>query len=222
MTNLKYAAAPLPYDTREHNRLQARFTGRFLWLAASTHPGEENLMARVQQHLYPQANPPLLLLAPRHPERGEEIVTALRAQGLRVARRSQGEEASKETDVYLLDTVGEMGLWYALCRVVVMGGCFLRHGGQNPLEPLRAGCAVVCGPHMQNFTDITARLRTAGCLDQIGPTDTAESLTRYLMNWRDHPVSLAARGAKARAFMAAQRETITPLIDALCRGLPPA
>ena len=223
MTNLKYAAAPLPVDAGEQHRLQTCFAGRFLWLAASTHPGEEDLMARVHQQLSPPAPPPpLLLLAPRHPERGAEIATALRARGLRVAQRSQGEDVHPDTDVYLLDTVGEMGLWYALCRVVVMGGCFLRRGGQNPLEPLRAGCAVICGPQMQNFETITAQLRTAGCLDQIGLTDHAEALGRHLINWRDDPEALAARGAKARAFMATQGAALTPLIAALCTELPPA
>lgn len=223
MTNLKYAAAPLPFDAAEHRRLQARFAGRFLWLAASTHPGEEDLMASVHQRLCQRKESvaPLLLLAPRHPERGAEIASTLRTRGLRGAQRSQGEEASAETDVYLLDTVGEMGLWYALCRVVVMGGGFLRRGGQNPLEPLRAGCAVVCGPQMQNFESITAQLRTAGCVDQIDSTDQTEALTRHLVNWRDDPAALATRATKARDFMATQRETITPLIDALSAGLPP-
>ena len=223
MTNLKYAAAPLPFDAAEHRRLQARFARRFLWLAASTHPGEEDLMASVHQRLCQRKESvvPLLLLAPRHPERGAEIASTLRTRGLRVAQRSQGEEASAETDVYLLDTMGEMGLWYALCRVVVMGGGFLRRGGQNPLEPLRAGCAVICGPQMQNFESITAQLRTAGCVDQIDSTDQTEALTRHLVNWRDDPEALATRATKARDFMATQRETITPLIDALSTGLPP-
>ena len=225
MTNLKYAAASLPFDAAEHRRLQTRFAGRFMWLAASTHSGEEDLMARVHQRLSPPAHhnaPPLLLLAPRHPERGTEIANALRTRGLRVAQRSQGEDVHADTDVYLLDTVGEMGLWYALCRVVVMGGCFLRRGGQNPLEPLRAGCAVVCGPQMQNFEFITAQLRTAGCVDQIDATDHAEALSRHLMTWRDNPEALAARGAKSRDFMATQDAAITPLIEALCTELPPA
>jgi 3-deoxy-D-manno-octulosonic-acid transferase len=146
--NLKFAAAPLPADEVELARLRATVGERPCWLAASTHPGEEAMAGRVHQALAPRVPGLLTIVAPRHPARGAEIAAAL---GGAVRRRTIGE--LPDGDIYVADTLGELGLLYRLAPVVLIGGSLVPHGGQNPLEPARLGCAVLHGPHMANFAD---------------------------------------------------------------------
>lgn len=96
----------------------------------------------------------LAILAPRHPDRGAAIAALLAGQGFTVARRSCREPLTPTVDIYVADTLGELGLFYSVAPVAFMGGSLIPHGGQNPIEPLRLGAAVLHGPHVQNFTDI--------------------------------------------------------------------
>ncbi|MEX2576974.1 MAG: glycosyltransferase N-terminal domain-containing protein [Halofilum sp. (in: g-proteobacteria)] len=138
-------------------------------LAASTHHDEESQLA---QHWRASGCETLLVIAPRHPERGARIAEQLRREGWRVARRSQKDALAPDTDLYLADTLGELPALIAGAELVIMGGSLIEHGGQNVLEPARAGRAVVTGPHMENFSEETAALREAGALRQCA--DAAE------------------------------------------------
>ncbi|OFX07331.1 MAG: 3-deoxy-D-manno-octulosonic acid transferase, partial [Alphaproteobacteria bacterium RIFOXYD12_FULL_60_8] len=138
--NLKFAAPPLPVDPATLDELRLNVMGRPLWLAASTHPGEEALAGRVGRALGENV---LTVMVPRHPQRGEAIAADLRAQGHVVARRSIGDPLTLTTTVYLADTLGELGLFYRLCPVVFMGKSLLTLGGQNPFEPVRLGRGVL-------------------------------------------------------------------------------
>lgn len=157
--NLKFSSPPLPVEAAALDQLRLECTGRLLWLAASTHPGEEEFAGEVHKALAPRHPGLLTLIAPRHPQRGAAIAQALEAQGLRVARRSLGEPISRLTDIYLADTMGELGLFYRLAPIVFVGGSLVPHGGQNPFEAARLGAAVLYGPHMHNFTDFCAVLQ---------------------------------------------------------------
>ncbi len=161
--DLKQAAPPLPVDCAELVRLRALLDGRPVWLAASTHPGEETLIFRAHSVLA-AAHPGLLtIIAPRHPERGPAI--AAEAAPLPVTRRAAGALPPAGAGVWVADTLGEMGLWYRLAPVVFVGRSLVPPGGgQNPLEPARLGCAVAAGPHTGNFAGHVARLREAGAL----------------------------------------------------------
>ena len=159
---LKEGAAPLPHDEAEMARLTAEFAGRPVWLAASTHDGEEALAAGAQAHALRSWHKLLMILAPRHPERGAAISHGLREAGWKVARRSEGEAVTGTTQIYLADTLGEMGLWYRLAPVSFVGGSLVDVGGHNPFEPAALGSAVLHGPHVHNFADIYARLSQAG------------------------------------------------------------
>lgn len=159
--NLKLVSPPLPVDQEACAALEAAIGERAVVLAASTHPGEEALVAEAVAGL---AEPPLLIVAPRHPDRGEAVTALLRARGLNTARRSLGEPLTLDTDAYVADTLGEMGLLYELAQVAVMGGGFAEGiGGHNPLEPARSGAPVVTGPHTFNFAEVYA-----GMLDGHG------------------------------------------------------
>ncbi len=152
--NLKYASSPLPFDEAELESLRDQTAWRQVWLMASTHPGEEE-MALVAHHALASVQPgALTIIAPRHAVRGDEVAALIETMGLKYARRSKGEKITNETQVYLADTMGEMGLLYALSPVSVIGGSFAGTGGHNPIEPAQAGSAVVFGPSMYNFAEI--------------------------------------------------------------------
>ena len=163
--DLKLAAAPLPVDDAEFSRLTSLLAGRPVWLAASTHPGEEALVFAVHRALA-AAHPGLLtIIAPRHPERGAAI--AAEAGDIPVSRRALGGAPPRE-GAWIVDTLGELGLWYRLTGLALVGRSLIPPGGgQNPLEPARLGCAVVAGPYTGNFADHVAMMREAGGLAMV-------------------------------------------------------
>lgn len=161
--NLKAAAPPLPADAAELERLRHLIGGRPVFLAASTHPGEEAQVAAAHRRLVASGRLPdlLTIVAPRHPERGPDVAAELAAAGA-VARRAAGEDPGPDFGFYVADTLGELGLFYRLAGVALVGGSLVPHGGQNPLEPARLGCPVLLGPHTWNFEEPVARLLAAG------------------------------------------------------------
>lgn len=160
--SLKEGAAPLPYNEAERAQMARAFAGRHLWLAASTHPGEEAIVLGAHLRARPVLPFLSLLLVPRHPARGDEVAEMVRARGLSVAQRSKGEPMTADTDVYLADTLGEMGLWYRIAPVSFIGGSLVEVGGHNPFEPALLGSAILFGPHVRNFIDGYRRLERAG------------------------------------------------------------
>ncbi len=191
--DLKFAADDLPADPDTLTRLRAALRGRPVWLAASTHPGEEALAARIHAALAP-AHPGLLtIVVPRHPERGAAIAAELGAP-----RRSAGAPPPDE-GVWIADTLGELGLFYRLIGIVFMGKSLLGQGGQNPLEPARLGCTVAIGPHAANFADAVAALAGAGGLAVV-PDEAA--LAAWVDAMLRDPARRDAAGEAARAAVA--------------------
>lgn len=160
--NLKFAADPLPVDAGLLADMRTATAGRPVWLAASTWAGEEAIAWRVHKDLAPTRLGLLTIIVPRHPNRGAEVAAQLSAQGARVKRRATGDLPDADTDVYIADTMGELGLFFTLASVVFMGKSLSADGGQNLLEPARLGCAVLHGPRMTNFADMAARMAAAG------------------------------------------------------------
>jgi 3-deoxy-D-manno-octulosonic-acid transferase len=158
--NLKYDAPPLSCNEGELFSLKQLTEGRPLWLAASTHPGEEMMAAKAHQALRKTQPGLLTIIVPRHPGRGAEIARSLGSYGS-VALRSRKENITSTTDFYIADTLGELGLFYRLCEIVFMGGSLVVHGGQNPLEPAQLACAILSGPHTTNFRDMYQQLQAA-------------------------------------------------------------
>ena len=170
--NLKFAASPLPADESALTQLCQVTAGRDIWLAASTHPGEEPIIAAAHRAMKSRRAKLLTLIAPRHAERGDTIAGELRAAGLTIARRSQGEQIDGATDIYLIDTMGELGLFYRLAPVVFVAGSY-RWQGHNPIEPALLGAAVVSGPRVANFQDIFDRMQKAGAVAIVEERDLA-------------------------------------------------
>ncbi|HZT51805.1 MAG TPA: 3-deoxy-D-manno-octulosonic acid transferase [Stellaceae bacterium] len=217
--NLKAAAAPLPVDQGELARLAASLAGRTIWLAASTHPGEEEAAALVHRRLRPQHPSLLTIIAPRHPVRGAEIAQSLEAQGLRVARRSRDERVERTVDVYLADTLGELGLFYRVAGIAFIGGSLARKGGHNPIEAALLDCAILHGPDMSNTAAAAAALAGAGASIEV---HDAEALATAVGRLIDDPVERAARAAAAagiaadnRAVLDAVMTRIAPWLDRL-------
>ena len=166
--NLKYAGLPIPVDQNKKQEILKQIGNRALWLASSTHNDEEFKIGRFLKDLQAKHSGLLTLIAPRHPNRGQEIKDKLIADfGLNVALRSANETITPQTDVYIADTIGEMGIWYDISPIVFVGGSLIPHGGQNFMEPSRCRDAVIVGPHMHNFTDAMNRAKHADGVIQV-------------------------------------------------------
>jgi 3-deoxy-D-manno-octulosonic-acid transferase len=210
--NLKQSGAPLPCDAADLSSLSARVAGRPVWLAASTHEGEEALAGAVHQRLTDRFPTLLTLVAPRHPARGPAVGSALEGMGLRVALRSRAEAPGPETDIYVVDTLGELGLFYRLAPVVAMGKSFVAEGGQNPFEPASLGAAVLFGPRMSNFAAMAAAMRAAGAAREVADArDLAEALAELFAD----PDRLARARRAALAWAGAGGDVLDAVLGAL-------
>lgn len=198
LVNLKLAGGPLPHDAAAFTALSAAIGDRPVVVAASTHEGEEIAIVRALDRL---AERLCLILVPRHPERGAEIATALTRDGYRFALRSRGTTPNAETDIYIADTLGELGLFLRLADVVVMGGSFGSFlgrepwGGHNPLEPARLGKAAVTGPDAANWREVTEALTAAGGLAVVASPGDLPATVAPLLN---DPAASRAMGERAR------------------------
>ncbi len=198
--NLKYDAPALPADSNKLSQLEHTVLHRKVWLASSTHHNEEENIADVHSTLKTKHHDLLTIIAPRHPARAKEIVEMLEERGLNVSCRSKQEEILPTTDIYLADTMGELGIFYRLCDIVFIGGSLIPHGGQNPLEASRLGCAILTGPHMDNFRDISSQLEQAGASKRIENSDgLAEAIETLLTSPEQQAAMIAAGQEIARA-----------------------
>lgn len=200
--NLKYAAKPLAADSAALADLQRAAGDRPLWLAASTHSGEERLAGQAHLALKRRWPDLLTLIAPRHPKRAAEIAAELTGLGLKVCQRSTGQLPTADTEVYLADTLGELGLLYRLAEVSFVGGSFSGHGGHNPIEPARLGSAILYGPDMGNFSEVAAALEAAGAgLRLAEPAALEREVDRLLgdPSERQRLVQAAGRIAEAES-----------------------
>lgn len=213
--NLKFAAPPLAADPEELASLRAILGNRPRWLAASTHTGEEEQVAEAHAILK-AAHPELLtLIVPRHPDRGAEIAALMQVRGLRVARRSTGAQPDESTDVYIADTLGELGLWYRLAEIVFVGNSLVPGGGHNMLEPAKLDCAILSGPHTANFLRVAQEMRTAGAMREVTqPQDLAAAVGELLGDAK------LCQGMREAAAASAESEAGT--LDAILQALAPA
>jgi 3-deoxy-D-manno-octulosonic-acid transferase len=219
--NLKLSGAPLPHDASAFTALSAAIGDRPVVVAASTHDGEEVAIVRALDHL---AERLCLILVPRHPERGPEIAIALTRDGYRFALRSRGAQPNAETDIYVADTLGELGLFLRLADVVVMGGSFGSFlgrepwGGHNPLEPARLAKPAVAGPDASNWQAVTADLVAAGGLELVATPGDLPGVLAPLLN---DPTAARAMGERARRAAADVGAGLDRLWDTLQPLLPP-
>jgi 3-deoxy-D-manno-octulosonic-acid transferase len=207
--SIKFDTPPPPVDLSELARLKAALGDRPVFLAASTHPGEDEIVARAHLRLRERIPGLLTIIVPRHPQRGEEICAMLAGFGVAAPRRSLGGLPSSETGIYVADTLGELGLYYAAAPLAFIGGSFIPQGGHNPIEAVKLGSAVLTGPHWHNFRETYEALSSRqGCRIIM----SGEDLVRTLAELYGNPAALQAMRREAMA-------TVTDLGGALGRTL---
>lgn len=207
--NLKYDAPALSCDEAELVALQQQIAGRPVWVAASTHEGEEMIVAQVHAALA-KAFPKLLtIIVPRHAERGETISAQVAGFG-KAARRSQKEPVTADTSFYIADTMGELGLFYRVSDIVFMGGSLVPHGGQNPLEPAQLACAILSGAHIHNFRDIYREMEQAKAVIAVKDMLQLAAQLNYLLS---KPGARADYQERARKFMQERAGSAQTIID---------
>jgi 3-deoxy-D-manno-octulosonic-acid transferase len=212
--NLKLDVPPPPVDCTTLHRLSALVGPREVIAAASTHPGEEAAVIAAHQRLRTEVRSLLTVIAPRHPERGPAIADMVKQAGLSVGLRSRGDLPKHDVDIYVADTMGELGLVYRIAPIVFMGGSLASHGGQNPIEAIRLGAAILHGPNVWNFAEIYGTIDEAQGAELVAD---AEALVVRLSAWLADP---AARSAAAKAA-AACVETLGGALERTCAAIEP-
>lgn len=218
--NLKYSAAPLPYEEKDLRALQAATKDRPLWLYASTHDGEEDMACRIHKHLQKTIPGLLTIIVPRHPERRGDIRKICEKYSLHAKFR--GEEKilpGGEDQVYVGDTLGELGLFYRLSPVACIGRSFSNDGGggHNPIEAAQLGCAILHGPHVQNLARIFEEFNSAGAAIRLKSEQDFQHRLERLLSDSDGLEALqnkATRFAQDKARVLEKvLEQLTPLLE---------
>lgn len=160
--NLKYDSAVPPADAQQLAYLGDLVGNRPVWVAASTHKGEDEIVAKAHLLLKERLPDLLTIIVPRHPRRGDDVTNCASTAGLRTSRRSKNGRPNANIELYVADTLGELGLFYRLAPLVFLGGSLIEHGGQNPIEPVRLDTAILHGPHVSNFAETYRALDEAG------------------------------------------------------------
>jgi 3-deoxy-D-manno-octulosonic-acid transferase len=219
--HLKFAAEPLPADAQALAEIKVAIGDRPFWVLASSHEGEEEIAFAAHAKLAARFPDLLTVVAPRHVKRDKEIAAQSRAAGLSAALRSAGLPPNAHDAVYIVDVMGELGLWYRLAPIACIGGSLVSIGGHNPIEAAQLGCALLYGPHMFSVAGVAAELQAAGASTVVFDAETlAEAVGRLL---EDQAAALAMAAA-ARAVAERNRHVIDrafaaldPLIDRAAR-----
>jgi len=209
--NLKVDTTAPPWDVDELATLTAQIDGRATWAAISTYEGEDEIVAAVHRALKPR-HKQLTILVPRHPDRADAIEAMLVARGLTVVRRSRGDKIEPTTDVFLGDTIGEMGLYLNLTEVAFVGKSLKGGGGQNPLEPAMLGCSVLSGSNVENFRESYAKLIKNGGARFVRDGEMLAKGVHFLLSNPQARQTMAEGGEKTlRDMRGALKATIRAL-----------
>ncbi len=197
--NLKFSSPALSYDASLHHELTTGLKDRTVWVAASMHKGEEEILAEVHGILAKEFSDLLTIIAPRHLEKTPDFRRAMESVGGRVALRSKDAPLTDDVNVYIADTLGEMGLWYSLSPLTLLGGSLIPGiGGHNPVEPIQLDCAVVTGMNTENIHDLVGEMIDAGALRQAG---SAKDIARAIGTLLRKPVQLKALTQNGQRFI---------------------
>ena len=191
--DLKAAAAPLDADPEALAWLGRRIDGRPCWVGASTHAGEEMIIAEAHAAIATVHPGLLTIVAPRHPVRGATIAATLERRGLRVSRRAMVQPVAPDTDIYLADTIGELGLLFRLVGIAFIGGSLAPKGGHNPFEAARLDCAILHGPDMRNCAAMAGALAADAAAVTVGnAAELAAAVSRLLADPRERAIRATA------------------------------
>lgn len=217
--NLKYdIAIDVDALTRAAGEFRARIGNRPVWIAASTHPDEEEPVLEIHRRLRERWPDLLLLWAPRHPERFAQVIEAARDAGLVTACRSQDELPRPDTQCFVIDTLGDLMNFYAVADVAFVGGSLQAIGGHNVMEPAALGVPALVGPHTFNFAEATAMLAREGALHAVEDVD---ALAQELIRLLDEPGVRQAMGEAGRRVVEHERGALARTL-ALIENVFPA
>ena len=214
--NLKYAGMPLDVDKEKLAELKEKINGRRVFVISSTHNNEEEQFADHIKHLQEFVPNVFIIVAPRHPERGIEVTNMFRRKGYTVAQRSKDEPITDDVEIYVADTIGEMGLWYGVGEVSFIGGSLINRGGQNFNEPARCKNAVVVGNFMTNFSDMINRAKVNNAVWQLS---SATDVIEYVINLFTEPELLKERQENAYAWTVLENKVLDGIIRILNKEL---
>lgn len=217
--NLKHDAEALGAHEADLAALRAAIGARPLWLAGNTHDGEEKIAADVHARLARQRPDLLTFIVPRHPARGAAIAAELRRRGFAVARRTEGEAIESATQIYLADTLGELGIFYRLAGIVFIGGTLSDTGGHNPFEPARLGAALIAGPVDYNFAEAYATFEEANALVRVADGAALADAVAMLL---DDDATREARATAAERVASQSGGATARTAEALLALLPEA
>lgn len=214
--NLKFDASEPVVDENALAQLKSQIGDRSIWLAALMHPGEDEIVFAAHDKLRQEFSDLLLVLVPRHPSRAPEIARAAGERGLNLAARSTSDPVRRETDVFLGDTLGEMGLFYRLAPVTFLGGSFVDVGGHNPVEAALAGSALITGPKVANARGVYKDFWNRGAAIRVSePSDLARHVGA-LLNDADR---IREQAETARSIVEEGRGALGKTLDLLKRVL---
>jgi 3-deoxy-D-manno-octulosonic-acid transferase len=195
--------------------LKRNFGDRKIWIAASTHEGEENILLNVHRQIQRKIPNALLILVPRHPERFNQIFQLCEQREFKTSRRSLSQKISEKTDIYLGDTMGELLMLYAAADVAFVGGSLICRGGHNLLEPAAVGKPILTGQFMFNFSEITKRLLEIKAAEQIF---NEQQLVERLLFLLENPKSREEMGEKGKAFVEQNRGALERVLHLIEKG----
>ena len=208
--NLKFAGLPIPVDETKKAEITKQIGNRRIFCISSTHENEEYQLGKRFKNLFEKHPDVLVLIAPRHPQRGVEIKTQLTDLGLNVSLRSANEKITSKTQVYIADTIGELGIWYGISPIVFIGGSLVPHGGQNFMEPSRLKDAVIVGPYMHNFTEAMQRAQKANAIIQ---TNDAEEVIDTVIQLFDNKDLLEAKQSLAYNWASGEAKVLDGIVE---------
>lgn len=207
LPNLKFIADPLPVDPAGLVTFKSALNRRPVWMYASTHADEETIAAHAHIALKPDFPNLLTIIALRHPGRIDDVIAALAPLHLKIERRTHAQTPAPDTDIYIVDTMGDLGLFFAVCPVAMVGRSFSRDGGggHNPIEPALFGCYPLSGPHVQNLTTIYDPMVAARACDIIAtPDDLAPQLRTLLAD----AAGTKDKGKQSSAFIYTEQNNV--------------
>ena len=218
--SLKKGGSALPFNKSDHKEFFQVLGGRQLWLAASTHEGEEQVAATAHRKLSDAHSSLLLVIVPRHPDRGTEIAEMLSSQGFAVSLRSKSKLPNSKDQIFVADTLGELGLWYRLAPVSFLGGSLVNIGGHNPLEPARLRSAIVHGPCVTNFSDEFQEMAELGAVIQTNDASGLAAAVEFALDSANRSQLTTAAAKYAADGDRITRDVANVILDYLPESAP--
>ncbi|MEM9330127.1 MAG: lipid IV(A) 3-deoxy-D-manno-octulosonic acid transferase [Pseudomonadota bacterium] len=211
--NLKVDTDSLPFDERELSLLLNRIGERPCWVACSTHEGEEEAVGKIHVHLKKRIPSLLTIIVPRHPDRAPGITSMLEENKLKVARRSANMTINPDTDVYMGDTIGEMGLFLRMAHVAFVGKSLKSSGGQNPLEPAMTGTPIISGQAVHNFREAYNNLLSTGAVRLVSDEKMLAANVEYLLKNPSERKRMASAATETLAQMQGALKRTNHILD---------